>query len=418
VKDVAGCEVTYPITITQPTAVTVSLTSSTPPTCYDGGNGSISFSAGGGNGSYQYRLNGGTWQPSGTFTGLSVGSYNIQTRDTSGCVSSITSVQLTKSAPTANVSQTNINCNGGSNGTITVSSPSGGSGSGYTYSRNGVNYQSSGTFSSLPTGSYDIYIKDGVGCVRYLTSITITQPAAQESTITVNTFASCNGTADGEITLSSSGGTFPKTYKLFADTTAPYVSCGDVLVGTYTNVTSGSPNVTVTGIDEYGYCMEVTDANGCVTTSGVVETTSCNGNCYTIEVPPSMLTYNNEPLYIMYRKTDTTYVSQPYTSFPLNFAPNNDNYIINVCSTQYPFFKYGSGGTEFIDAGLDVTINGKCSDSEWCGGADPYIPPPPDPTNPPSRYFCKEMPYGFCLEQLGPCEGNQLPCGGGLEEIQ
>jgi hypothetical protein len=285
VKDSADCERTYPITITQPTAVTVSLTSSTPPTCYNGGDGSISFSAAGGNGSHQFRLNGGTWQPSGIFTGLNVGTYTIQTRDTNGCESSTTNVTLSKSAPTASVSQTNISCNGGSNGTITVSSPSGGSGSGYTYSRDGVNYQSSGTFSSLNTGSYDIYVKDGVGCVSYLTTITITQPTLQTASITI--IQQPNGDSTGIVEITSTGGVFNKTYEVLEDNTFPYNTCGGPAVATFTNVTSGSPTRQVTGLTcGYAYCLKVTDANGCVTNSSLVVLNSCsptyncnNGTC-------------------------------------------------------------------------------------------------------------------------------------------
>jgi hypothetical protein len=414
VKDTTGCEVTYPITLTQPTQVTVTLISSTPPTCYNGGDGSISFSAGGGNGSYEFRLNGGTWQPSGIFTGLSVGTYTIQTRDTNGCESSTTNVTLSKSAPTASVSQTNVSCNGGSNGTITVTSPSGGSGSGYTYSRDGVNYQSSGTFSSLPIGSYDIYIKDGAGCVSYLTSIIITQPTSQSATITVNTFATCNGGADGVITLSSAGGTFPKTYRLYADTSAPYTTCGGDLIATYNSVTSGSPSVSVSNIDEFGYCLEVTDNNGCVINSGVVTTTSCIGTCYTITLPENTLTSNGEDLYIMYTKTDGTFVSQPYFNFPTEFSSNND-YIINLCSTSTPSFKYGVGGEGIIDLSFNITVNGSCDNSQWCGGADPFIPPPPTSTPIPEgggggdTYFCD---YGQgCVEQIDPCPNNSIDCG-------
>jgi len=414
VRDGAGCEVTDSRTITVPTAVTVTLTSSTPPTCYNGGDGSISFSAGGGNGSHQFRLNGGTWQPSGIFTGLSVGTYTIQTRDTNGCESSTTNVTLSKSAPTASVSQTNVSCNGGSNGTITVSSPSGGSGSSYTYSRDGVNYQSSGTFSSLSVGSYDIYVRDGANCVSYLTTITITQPSTQTSTITVNTFATCNGGADGAITLSSSGGTFPKTYRLYADTSAPYTTCGGDLVGTYTNISSGSPSVSVSGIDEFGYCLQVTDNNGCIAESGVVETTSCTGTCYKITLPQNTLTFNGEDLYIMYTKTNGTYVSQPYFNFPADFSPNND-YITNICSTFQPSFKYGASGDGILDPGFGITINGKCDNSEWCGGSDPYVPPAP--TNPPSSYSCKSSPGGECSLYNSSCSSLGLLDCGGIEEI-
>jgi hypothetical protein len=412
VKDSAGCESTDSRTITIPTAVTISLSSSSSPTCYDGSNGSITVSASGGNGSHQYRINGGTWQSSGTFSSLGSTSYTLQARDTNGCESSTLNVDITKSAPTASISQSNVSCNAGSNGSITVSSPSGGSGSGYTYSRDGVNYQSGGTFSSLVAGSYDIYIKDGAGCVRYLQTNTITQPSVQEVSITVNTYATCNGGADGAITLSSTGGTFPKTYRLYADTSAPYVTCGGTLVGTYTGVTSGSPSVSVSGIDEFGYCVEVTDANGCVTNSGVVATTACSGTCYTITLPQSTLTQNGESLYINYRKTDNSYVSRPYSDFPSEFSPIND-YITNICSIISPSFQYGQNGFGTLDPGFGITINGKCDNSEWCGGADPVTSGGGGGGGGgTTTYSCKDSPLGFCSDYNLPCSSlGLLDCG-------
>jgi hypothetical protein len=410
IKDSSGCEATYSRTITIPSAVTVSLSSSSAPTCYDGSNGSIVVSAGGGNGSYEFRINGGTWQSSGTFSSLGSATYSLQSRDSNDCQSSALNVNITKSAPTASVSQGNVSCNGGSNGSITVSSPSGGSGSGYTYSKDGTNYQAGVTFSSLSIGSYTIYVKDSAGCVNAVTTVTITQPTDQTATITVNTFATCNGGADGEITLSSSGGTFPKTYRLYADTSAPYVTCGGTLVGTYTNKTSGSPSETVGSIDEYGYCVEVTDANGCVTSSGVVSTTACSGTCYSIYIPTANLTNNGESLYIEYRKTNNVYVTQPYSNFPQDIGPGG-GVLINVCSIIPISFRYGTGGYQFIpDIEILVGAGGKCDNSEWCGGMDPYIAPPPTATPGTGTYWCKDSEYGVCQEQASPCSGTQINC--------
>ena len=410
IKDSAGCESTYSRTITIPSAVTVSVSSSTPPTCYNGSNGSFTASAAGGNGSYEFRINGGTWQSSGTFSSLGSTSFSLEARDSNGCLSSPLNSNIIKSAPTASVSQGNVSCYGGSNGSITVSSPSGGSGAGYTYSRNGVNYQSSGTFSSLPAGSYTIYVQDGAGCINAITTVSITEPSDQSASITVNTYASCNGGADGQITLSSTGGTFPKTYRLYADTSAPYVTCGGTLVGTYTNKTSGSPSEIVGSIDEYGYCVEVTDANGCVTSSGVVSTTACSGTCYSIYIPTANLTNNGESLYIEYRKTNNVYVTQPYSNFPQDIGPGG-GVLINVCSIIPISFRYGTGGYQFIpDIEILVGAGGKCDNSEWCGGMDPYIAPPPTATPGTGTYWCKDSEYGFCQEQASPCSGTQINC--------
>ena len=417
IKDSSGCEATYSRTITIPSAVTISLSSSSAPTCYNGSNGSITVTGGGGNGSYEFRKNGGTWQSSGTFSDLPSTIHSLESRDSNGCLSSPLNVNIIKSAPTASVSQSNVSCNGGSNGSITVSSPSGGSGSGYTYSKDGTNYQAGVTFSSLSVGAYTIYVKDSAGCVNAVTTVTITQPSAQEATIVVNTYTSCNGSANGEITLSSTGGTFPKTYRLYADTSAPYNTCGGTLVGTYTNKTSGAPSETVGSIDEYGYCVEVTDANGCVTSSGVVSTTACSGTCYSIFIPTGNLTNaNGDQIRIEYQKTNNVYVSQSYINFPHDIGPGG-GVLISVCSIIGVSFRYGVGGYQFVeDIGILVGTGGKCDNSEWCGGLDPYIAPPPTATPGSGTYFCKDNENSPCSEQLNPCSGTQISCNPNLED--
>ena len=54
----------------------------------------------------------------------------------------------------------------------------------YTYSKDGITFQASGTFSSLAAGSYTITVKDNNGCTT-TRAVTITQPAsALNSSIT------------------------------------------------------------------------------------------------------------------------------------------------------------------------------------------------------------------------------------------
>jgi hypothetical protein len=217
-------------------------------------------------------------------------------------------VNITKSAPTASVSQTNVSCNGGSNGSITVSSPSGGSGSGYTYSRDGVNYQSSGTFSNLTAGSYNIYIKDGAGCVRLITSITITQPSLQTVTVTITQQPNCDNS--GVIEVTSSGGVFNKTYVVYVDNTSPYNSCGGTVVTTFNNVTSSSPTKQITGLSsDFAYCAIVTDANGCVTNSNLVVMDTClpSTSCSEYVIDPSLAELEASDdgfIYLNYRNCD------------------------------------------------------------------------------------------------------------------
>ena len=269
IKDSADCVQTYSATITVPAQVTVGTSSITYTTCYNGSNGSVTLTATGGNGSYQYRVNSGTWVNSATFSNLGATSYTFQSRDTIGCQSSTITVDMTKSAPSATITQTNVTCNGGSNGSISIASPLGGNSGTYTVSIDGVNYLSiPRTYSNLTSATYTIYIKDSQGCVAGY-DVGISQPTAQSASITSAVNPTCADPTGGSLTISSTGGVWPKTYRLYEDESAPYTTCGGTLRATYTNVTSGDTSRNVTGLTSGGYCVEVTDANGCVTNSGI-----------------------------------------------------------------------------------------------------------------------------------------------------
>jgi hypothetical protein len=269
VKDSLGCETSYTTGITVPAQVTVGTSAITFTTCHNGSNGSVTLTASGGNGSYQFRINSGTWVNTATFSTLGATSYTFQSRDTAGCESSIITVDMTKSAPNCTRVVTNVSCNGGSNGSIATSSPLGGNSGVYTVSINGVDYFSfPRTFSGLTAATYTIYVKDFAGCVQSYNEA-ITQPTAQTATISDLVSPPCSNPNGGSLNVSSTGGVWPKTYRLYEDETSPYTTCGGTLVATYTNVQNGDAVRTVTGLTSGGFCLEVTDANGCVTNSGI-----------------------------------------------------------------------------------------------------------------------------------------------------
>jgi hypothetical protein len=96
----------------------------------------------------------------------------------------------------------------------------------------------------------------------------MSQPAAQTCTISVTTYDTGSGGA--VIQATSTGGVFNKTYRLYIDDSQPYTDFSQTtLVATISNVTSGSPTVSFTGLsDQPGlYWVQVTDANGCVVNS-------------------------------------------------------------------------------------------------------------------------------------------------------
>ena len=279
IKDGAGCEQSYSATVTIPSAVSGSFIGVSFPTCYYSSNGSLTVQGGGGTpnaSGYKYSIssNGGSYsaytifKSSHTFSSLVSGSHSIIVLDNESCYTIIT-YNLTVSAPElGTVTTTNVTCNGGSNGEISVVSLIGGSSPRQVSIDGETFHYPPKAFSSLYAGDYTLYVRDGNGCeTTYYREIT--QPTAQAASLSVITEPTCANGADGVMSLSSSGGVFPKTYRLYEDTSFPYNTCGGDIIGTYGTGTYGT-TFNVSDLTSGGYCLEVTDANGCITTSGVV----------------------------------------------------------------------------------------------------------------------------------------------------
>jgi gliding motility-associated-like protein len=133
----------------------------TPADCNDE-NGSLEIKNSSGHGQVQYSINGGSFQVSNLFSGLSQGPYLIHIVDQMGCKDSVAVVlgQL----PSPNLDSVLIEpafCNE-SNGQLSITA-SGGSGA-LSYSLDSISFQSSPVFDHLPSNSYSVWVRDAAGC--------------------------------------------------------------------------------------------------------------------------------------------------------------------------------------------------------------------------------------------------------------
>ncbi len=95
-------------------------------------------------------------------TTLAAGNYSVHVTDVDGCEIDSTFLVTEPAVLNATINSVSVTCVGGQDGSITLSSPSGGSGS-YEYSINGgVGWQGSGSFINLFAGTYDVRIRDVV----------------------------------------------------------------------------------------------------------------------------------------------------------------------------------------------------------------------------------------------------------------
>jgi gliding motility-associated-like protein len=206
VTDDKGCTITGSATINQPAAFTHTPLVPTNILCFGGTTGAISTSASGGTPAYNY-----TWSPAGSGnnpTGLSAGQYNVTIADANNCVI-LDSVVLTQpaSALTVTTSHTNVSCNGGNDGTLTITI----SGGTAPYSFLG-NPAPAGT-TVIPGRTANTYagnVLDANNCSVAVSEV-ITEPALLTVTET-HVDVLCNGANTGSIDLTTAGGTTPYTY--------------------------------------------------------------------------------------------------------------------------------------------------------------------------------------------------------------
>jgi hypothetical protein len=136
--------------------------------------GSITATAPSGTG-YTYSINGGAFQPNPVFSGLASGSYTITTKNYAGLISNTTAFNINTlpAGPTCISSQTTL---AASTGSITVTAPTG---IGYSYSIDGLTYQSSPVFTGIPAGSYHLTVKSNAGIVSAATASNIDENSAR-----------------------------------------------------------------------------------------------------------------------------------------------------------------------------------------------------------------------------------------------
>lgn len=265
-KDVAGCIATDTLQVTEPSAISVSV-SAVNASCNGSFTGGITVTANGGNGPYTYSLDGDFYSPSNQFDELDAGNYSVYVQDDNGCITTTTATVTEPTPITAGITVGSSTC-GNSNGTL-LAIGAGGSGSGYLYSMDGTNFQGSGAFSGLASGNYNVIVMDGAGCSEVFSTAIVDANGPTIVTMT-STNVSCNGGSDGSITISSvTGGTGTLQYSV--------------------NGSSWQTNNVFQGLEAGTYTVLVKDANGCVgqatitltePTAIVVTTTPSDLNCH------------------------------------------------------------------------------------------------------------------------------------------
>ncbi|TRX38309.1 PKD domain-containing protein [Flavobacterium restrictum] len=234
VTDNLGCAKTISITLTQPTEIKITATT-TPIICYGGNDASISLTIAGGISPYNI-----AWSNLGTGTfqnNLSAGDYTITVTDNNNCLQTL-KVNIPE-APifTVNPVVKNISCFGLNNGSINLNFVGGIAPIKLTWSDGST---AGTTRNNLKPGTYTVTIIDSKPCTIVRT-FTILEPQALVLSANLTNALDCNNANTGAINLLVSGGSAPFTYAW----------------------SNGATTEDLVNIPAGNYLVTVTDVNGC-----------------------------------------------------------------------------------------------------------------------------------------------------------
>ena len=233
ILDGNNCPAEATITISQPAELNVNA-SSTDETSSGANDGTASAAPTGGNMPYSY-----LWSNDSTtqmITGLMPGNYTVTVTDDKGCTESQTVTVVSFDCQlTANITTTDVLCNGGLDGQATISVQGAALPLVYSWS----NGDTTATATDLGAGMYDVTVIDDNGC-ELVQSTSINEPDPLISTVSVQN-VECPESTDGSATITVTGGTGPYSFN---------PNPVDLGVGTYTVTITDANNCTITEMFE------------------------------------------------------------------------------------------------------------------------------------------------------------------------
>ncbi|MEX2597229.1 MAG: hypothetical protein WEC59_09915, partial [Salibacteraceae bacterium] len=250
VTDPRSCENILNFSIEEPSPIIID-TALTEPLCNGDTTGQIVASASGSNGApFTFLWN--TGASGATLSPVPAGTYTVTATDSKGCTEDLTVTLDDPDPVVASINvDSNISCNGGSNGQLTATG-SGGT-PGYTFSWSPAG--NTATISGLNDGTYTVTVTDNNGCTAEATQV-LTEPTPVSVTIQGSTNVSCVGGSDGTATANNASGGTPNYTYLWS---------------------SGATGTSASGLSAGTYTVTATDANGCTDTAEVTITQPATG---------------------------------------------------------------------------------------------------------------------------------------------
>ena len=304
ITDSCGVTAMDSIVITEPALLTVSMTY-TDVSCYGGGDGTATATPSGGTTPYNYVWNNG--QTDSTAVGLFPGLQAVNVFDLNGCIGANNVTIGEPGALTVAAAATDATCNGGSDGTVSLTI----SGGTVPYEYAWSNGDSTMNISGVSAGTYTVSVTDSCGSL-VTSSASVAEPAAP-SLVVATVDVNCNAGNDGSVDLTVSGGTSPYAYLW----------------------SNAATTEDITGLVAGTYSVAITDACGLTLadTSAITEpaqlTTSITGNnttCYALGDGSATVTAAGGTTPYNYQWSNSQTSSIAIGLFPGNYSVNvNDD---------------------------------------------------------------------------------------------
>jgi gliding motility-associated-like protein len=214
IEDANSCQYVVNVTISQPPEPLSGNATTSNVRCFGTNTGSAIIHGTGGHQPYEFSMDGITFQPAGDFNTLPVDNYTVTIRDAWADTYDVTFTIFGPSAPVSGsvISQTDVLCHGDAGGSVSVSG-NGGVGP-YLYKIDDGEYQASGDFGSLVAGTHLVTVKDSKLCESSI-NVIINEPLLRVTgVVSIKNDVTCNGAANGTVSITGSGGTGELQYSL------------------------------------------------------------------------------------------------------------------------------------------------------------------------------------------------------------
>ena len=260
ITDNNGCTRVRVSNVTQPSAISGTL-STTSVSC-SAVNGTAAITASGGTGALSYLWN--TGAITNAISGLSTGTYTVTVTDANACTQVFSGTVTSANSPSiSNAVIDSVSCFGGSDGGVNITVTGGTPAYSYLWS-NGILTQD---ISGVVSGVYTVTVTDQNSCTA-TASYTVHEPLVLQASFT-QTPASC-GLANGSVQAIISGGTTPYSYLW---------STGGV-ASSIVNKVAGTYSVTITDANGCtgNFSVILGGTQGVVIDSAQIQNVSCNGS--------------------------------------------------------------------------------------------------------------------------------------------